>query len=81
MILIWFAQFRLSLVAPIHSPWTNKLIIYKDNDYNNIVNEDSPSRNCIMRTKEEDENHFAFYERGNEGMDTDLGTTMIGEYD
>ena len=54
--------------------------IYKDNAYDNIVNEDSPSRfaSCGLKKKM---GIVLFYKRGNEGTDTDLGTAMIGEYE
>ena len=56
------------------------LFIYKDNDYDNIVNKDSPSRfaSCGLKKKM---GIVLFYKRRNEGTDTDLGTVMIGEYD
>ena len=59
MILILFSWLVLAITSPlVHPPWTDILFIYKDNVYGNIVDVDSPSRNYIMRTIEEDGDCF-----------------------
>ena len=73
-------MFRPSPAALVYKSWADILFIYKDNAYDNIVNEDSPSRfaSCGLKKKM---GIVLFYKRGNEGTDTDSGTAMIGEYE